>query len=191
MSDLAYLDATSALELFRHRKLSPVDLMQAVISRAQATEPAVNALPRRYFDQALVVARQAEARWVRVEARPLDGLPVAIKDSTDVEGQPTSLGSLSVSDQPATRSSVMNARVLAAGGVPHARSATPEFSCAHYTHSRLSGDHAQSLAARHNAGRIVGGRGRRACGGKRDACHRIGHRGLDPAARGLQRSGGI
>jgi amidase len=44
-----------------------------------------------------------------------------------------------VSDRPATRTAVVNARVLAAGGIPHARSATPEFSCAYYTHSRRWG----------------------------------------------------
>ena len=41
MSDLelCYLPAVKALELFKARKLSPVELMQAVIARAEAVEP--------------------------------------------------------------------------------------------------------------------------------------------------------
>ena len=41
--DLCYLSATDALRLFRARELSPVELTQAVIDRAEAVEPIVNA----------------------------------------------------------------------------------------------------------------------------------------------------
>ena len=42
-SDLCYLPATEALEAFRSTRLSPVDLLRALIVRADETEPHLNA----------------------------------------------------------------------------------------------------------------------------------------------------
>jgi len=41
-AELCYLSAAEALRLFRKKKLSPVDLMEAVIRRAEAVQPKVN-----------------------------------------------------------------------------------------------------------------------------------------------------
>ena len=41
-TELCYLSATDALELFRAKKLSPVEYMQAQISRAGEVEPSIN-----------------------------------------------------------------------------------------------------------------------------------------------------
>ena len=60
---LCYLPASDALALFRRRELSPVELMQATIDRVEAVDPVVNALPIRFFDEALAAARKAEARY--------------------------------------------------------------------------------------------------------------------------------
>ena len=49
--------------MFRSRELSPVELMQATIARIEAADPAVNALPIRFFDEAFAAARDAEARY--------------------------------------------------------------------------------------------------------------------------------
>lgn len=50
MTDLHYLSALDALAGFRSRDLSPVELMSAVIARAEVTEPAVNALAATHFE---------------------------------------------------------------------------------------------------------------------------------------------
>ncbi|MEU6998770.1 hypothetical protein [Nonomuraea sp. NPDC046570] len=68
MTDLAYLSATEALRLFRSRQLSPVELMNAVVERAEAVEPAVNALSERTFEEALVGrGHRGTGLWHRVE----------------------------------------------------------------------------------------------------------------------------
>ncbi|MBV7393231.1 amidase [Mameliella sediminis] len=141
LSDLAEISAVEALARFRDRSLSPVELTKAVLARAEATEPAINALPLRYPEAALAAAQEAEARYLGRAAAPraLDGLCVAIKDSTDLAGQPSAAGSLLSGDAPAQGTSIANSRVLAAGGIPHARSATPEYSCASVTWSRKWG----------------------------------------------------
>jgi Asp-tRNA(Asn)/Glu-tRNA(Gln) amidotransferase A subunit family amidase len=63
-SELAYMPAVEALARFRDRSLSPVDLTEAVLARAEATEPRINALPLRYPEAARMAAREAEARYM-------------------------------------------------------------------------------------------------------------------------------
>jgi amidase len=138
--DLCYMPATEALARFRDRSLSPVELMRAVIARAEATEPGLNAITFRHFDEAMDGARKAEGRYARGgRVRPLEGLPVAIKDESYIKGKPTSNGSLILKDHVADHTSPVNDRILRAGAIVHARTATPEFSCAGYCWSRLWG----------------------------------------------------
>jgi len=141
MTDLHYISATDALARFRSRELSPVELMEAVIARADAVDPAVNAFCHTYYDRALEQAKQAEAVYARrpEDARPLEGLPVALKDEVDVEGEPATMASLVYRDEVAGSTGPTAERILDAGGIVHARTTTPEFSCAGFTHSRLYG----------------------------------------------------
>lgn len=138
--DLCYMTASEALAQFRAKKLSPVELMQAVIARAESTRKKVNAFTYTYYEEALAAARKAESRYATgARTRPLEGLPVAIKDESFIKGKPTSFGSLIYKDFVPETTSPINARILKAGGIVHARTATPEFSCSSVTHTRLWG----------------------------------------------------
>ena len=64
-NDLPYLSATEALARFRARELSPVELMTAVIERAEAVEPVINAFAATFYEQALSAARAAQERYAR------------------------------------------------------------------------------------------------------------------------------
>jgi amidase len=139
MSDLHYVSATEAIARFRDRRLSPLELLDAVIARADEVEPTVNALCHERFDEARSEARAAEARYARGDARPLEGIPLAIKEEEEVAGQPWTQGSLIYKDLVAEHSSVFARRMLDAGAIVHARTTAPEFSCALFTHSRLNG----------------------------------------------------
>ncbi|MGO4634004.1 amidase [Streptomyces sp. 2RAF24] len=140
-TELAYLPATEALRRFRDRTLSPVELMGAVIARAEATEPTVNALAERTFDAAMEAARAAEARYAgKGEApRPLEGLAVATKEEQPIAGRLATDGSLAFKGEIADETHPVVERILAAGGIVHARTTTPEFSSAAFTQSRLWG----------------------------------------------------
>ncbi|MCB2137395.1 MAG: amidase [Rhodobacteraceae bacterium] len=139
-NDLCYLSATDALAAFRTKALSPVELLQAQIDRAATVEPRVNALTFTHYDRAMEEAKAAEARYARGEPKgALDGLPVAVKDEGYIAGLPTSGGSLIQKDFVPDTTSPVNERVLAEGGIVHARTATPEFSTAGYCWSRLWG----------------------------------------------------
>ena len=72
---LHYLSAVEALEKFRNRELSPVELLQATIEQSELWEPHINAFSHTFFEQAMEEARASEARYVRGEPMGvLDGL---------------------------------------------------------------------------------------------------------------------
>jgi aspartyl-tRNA(Asn)/glutamyl-tRNA(Gln) amidotransferase subunit A len=141
MEDLHYLSAVDALRLFRTRELSPVELMTAVIDRAEKVEPTINAFAATRYEEALEAARAAERRYAGGTDAPraLEGLPVAVKEEAPIAGQLNTLGSLPLKDEVADHTAVFVQRILDEGGIVHARTTTPEFSCTAVTWSRLWG----------------------------------------------------
>lgn len=138
--DLCYMPAHQALAQFRAKTLSPVELMSAVIARAEAVQDRLKPFTYTHFDEAMDLARKAEAKYARgARTRALEGLPIGIKDENNIKGKPTSSGSLILKDYVAEVTSVNNQRILAAGGIVHARTATPEFSAAGTCWSRIWG----------------------------------------------------
>jgi amidase len=139
-TELCYLTATEALAKFRAKQLSPVELMQAVIARAEKIQDKLKPFTYTHYEEALDLARQAEAKYAKgKKTGALEGLPIAIKDESYIKGKPTSFGSLITKDFVPEITSVNNQRIMKAGGIMHARTATPEFSCASICHSRLWG----------------------------------------------------
>ena len=138
--DLCYLSADAAIAAFKAKTLSPVELMTAVIAQAEKVKDSLNHFTYTHFDEAMDQARASEARYAKgAPLGSLDGLPVGIKDESYIKGKPTSNGSLIMKDFVAEETSTGNARIMAEGGIVHARTATPEFSCAGVTWSKLWG----------------------------------------------------
>lgn len=115
--------------------------MAAVIARAEAVEPDINAFGDTFFDEAMDAARQAEARYMGrgPKPRPLEGIAVAVKEESAVKGQRATQGSLVYKDYVPDYTIPCVERIIEAGGIVHARSTAPEFSIAAFTHSRLWG----------------------------------------------------
>ena len=108
-------------------------------ARADAVEPTVNAFTERRTEEAAAAAKASAERYATGEdIRPLEGLPVALKEEVPVEGWRMRYGSLAV-DEVADETAPIAERIFAAGAVVHARTTTPEFSCTGYTHSKLWG----------------------------------------------------
>jgi aspartyl-tRNA(Asn)/glutamyl-tRNA(Gln) amidotransferase subunit A len=92
--ELCFTSATELTRSIRSRALSPVELMQAVIARAERLNPALNAICTPTYESALAAARQAEAAVMRGDRLgPLHGLPMTIKDLAFTRGVRTMGGS--------------------------------------------------------------------------------------------------
>jgi len=140
-SDLCYISACEAIEKFKARVLSPVELLNALRQRAREVEPRINAFSYDRFDLVMDQAKQAEAAYGRGDSslRPLDGIPIALKNEMTMAGENTTQGSLLLEDNIDTETHPMVQRLLDAGGMIHARTNVPEFCCTSFTHGALYG----------------------------------------------------
>jgi aspartyl-tRNA(Asn)/glutamyl-tRNA(Gln) amidotransferase subunit A len=139
--DIAFLPATRLLALYRTKDLSPVEVAAETLRRLERFEGSLNAFILYDPETATVQARAAEARWQKGEpAGPLDGVPVAIKDTLLTRNWPRLLGSRTIdSNQKWDEDSPVTARLRAAGAVFFGKTTTPEFGWAPVTNSPLTG----------------------------------------------------
>jgi aspartyl-tRNA(Asn)/glutamyl-tRNA(Gln) amidotransferase subunit A len=141
MPDLQYMSAHETLELFRRGELSPMEHLEGLIEQVETHDAVLNAVVDRRYDEARAEARAAEQRYLgKGDApRPLEGLGVAAKEEQPMVGRPWQQASLALVDNVATYDHPIIERIQSAGGIIHIRTATPEFSCAGFTHSKLWG----------------------------------------------------
>ncbi|MCX2747254.1 amidase [Arthrobacter sp. MI7-26] len=160
MTELHYLDATSALTLFRSRELSPVELLESLIYRTEAVNGSINALTETLFEEARLEARRAATAYARGrDLTPLLGLPVAAKEKHGLKGRTLSQGLMAKKSDIARHDHPVIERIRRAGGIVHARTTTPEFSCATITHSPLWGVTRNPWNQRYSPGGSSGGAG--------------------------------
>lgn len=148
-AELAFLDAHTARDRFRSGDLAPTALLEAVLTRIEAVNgdgehPGVNAFTEILADSARAAARAADAAYAAARPGdaplpPLLGIPVATKEKHGIarltleQGLAACRGDIAAAHHPVVE------RVLAAGGVIHGRTTSPEFSCATTTHSPMWG----------------------------------------------------
>ncbi|MGW1189386.1 amidase [Streptomyces sp. NPDC002559] len=83
--------ADSARELAEGTTTS-TEQVSAALRRIEASQPVLNAFRHLRADAALAEAAEADRRLAAGERLPLLGVPVAVKDDTDVAGMPTHFG---------------------------------------------------------------------------------------------------
>lgn len=98
-SELTDLSVGRASKLIARKEISPVELVDACLARAEAVNPTINAFIDIYHDQARAVARAAETmiqagHWLG----PLHGIPLGLKDIIGLKGQITTAGSKVMAD---------------------------------------------------------------------------------------------
>jgi len=126
--DLCFTPAVELLKLYRTRKVSPLEVMQAVLARIDAVNPAVNAIVTLARDAALREARRATASLRRGAAlAPLFGVPVGIKDVTPTKGIRTTYGSKLFEGHVPDEDALVVQRLRAAGAIVIGKTNTPEF----------------------------------------------------------------
>ncbi len=124
----------------RDRRLSPVELTEAHLRQIETHNPQLNAFVVLLAGPAREAARQAEARMMRGRRlSALDGIPVTVKDSFDIQGLPTLCGSRLRQDHRAARDATAVARLRAAGAVILGKTNCPEFLMNYETDNHITG----------------------------------------------------
>ena len=141
-SDLFKMTAVEAVKRLKAREISPLDLIEASARRTAEIELAVNALPTVCFDRARDHAKRimaGTANEAEGEAGWRAGLPVSIKDLTDVAGVRTTYGSPIYADHVPEKSHPLVERIERKGGLVVAKSNTPEFGAGGSTFNEVFG----------------------------------------------------
>ena len=136
--ELIKADACALVERLKRGEVTPHDLLDALEARIAAVDASVNALPTLCFERARAHADRLMKLPVD-ERGVLAGMPVPIKDLSDVAGVRTTYGSLVFKDHVPARSDILVEHLEANGGIVYAKSNTPEFGAGANTFNEVFG----------------------------------------------------
>ncbi|MGD3110031.1 amidase [Streptomyces sp. YGL11-2] len=131
-------------------------LVQRCLERITATQDTVNAFRRVRAEAALDEAAAADRRLAAGERLPLLGVPVAVKDDTDVAGEPTAFGCAGLFP-PKARDSEVVRRLRAAGAVIVGKTNACELGQWPFTEGPAFGDTRNPWNLAHTPGGSSGG----------------------------------
>jgi len=126
--------ACEILDLLSARAVTPTELLDALEARIDEVDGAVNALPTLCFDRA-----RARAAIGDLANTQLKGLPVAIKDLTEVSGVLTTFGSPIFANNVPDTSDILVETLERNGALVYAKSNTPEFGAGANTFNEVFG----------------------------------------------------
>lgn len=107
--------ATEMLDALDSREVSSRELIELHIERIERHDDGLNAIAVRTFDRARAAAQVADDARARGDRAPLLGLPMTLKESTQVAGLPQSAGILALKDYRPIEDCVIARRVFDAG----------------------------------------------------------------------------
>ncbi len=128
------------VDMVRDGAISPVELVQAHLKQIASRNPQLNAFSIVLADEALAEARARQREIERGEPLGLlHGVPVTVKDSFDVAGLSTRVGSRLRTGHHASEDSTVVARLRSAGAVLLGKTNTPEFLASYETDNFITG----------------------------------------------------
>lgn len=137
MNEILDLPAREQVARIAAGRLSAEELMRATLARIGDVNGGLNAIVSlRDVDTLMQEARGADRA---AGGGPLRGLPVAVKDLSDVKGLPTSQGSPAFAGQIAAADDPHVARMRAAGAIFIGKTNTPEFGLGSHTYNPVHG----------------------------------------------------
>jgi amidase len=127
-------DATSLAELIKKKEVTPAELLQTAIARAEEVNPRINAVVTKLYDLANEQLKKVDSN------APLAGVPYLIKDlGPQLKGTRYTCGSRILKDFISPENSVVTDRMIAAGLVIFGKTNTPEFGLTPWTEPELFG----------------------------------------------------
>ncbi|MFT4569146.1 MAG: amidase [Hyphomicrobiaceae bacterium] len=135
-----YCSARELAKAIRTKKVDPLDVVDGYLERMDAINPRLNAVVWRRDEELRDEARELALAIGRgEELGPLAGVPIPIKDLTDVAGWPTTFGSRGAEGRIATETAHVAAALRDAGALLMCRTNTPEFGTVSVTENELFG----------------------------------------------------
>ena len=154
------MDAEDIVSAVTRGDISIDTVVEDSLTRCAAVQEKLNPFTGIYADEARQHARKATARLKQGGTpRPLEGVPVAIKEFTPIRGKITSRGSVALKDCVEDIQPVLVERLEAAGAIIVARTTTPEFAHSSFTRSPLYGHTRNPFDASRSCGGSSGGAG--------------------------------
>ena len=163
--EYATFDATALAEAVRRRSLSAAEVLEAAIARAEAVNPALNAIASRLYEP----ARRQAAHLVE---GAFAGVPWAVKDlGHPIAGAPLTNGSRAFRDAVGSQDAELIGRFRTAGLATFATSTSPEFGLTVTTESTLYGPTRNPWNLERSAGGSSGGAAALVAAGVLPAAH--------------------
>jgi amidase len=133
-TEVAFAGAARQAELVRAGEVSSRELVDLYLERIERLDPQLNAFRVVLPARARAEAQEAEKRRASGDDAPLLGVPIAVKDCHDVEGELTTHGT-GCFDEPAADDSELIKRLRAAGAIVIGKTNLPELAFAMFTES--------------------------------------------------------
>lgn len=155
-AELAFAPASEQIDLLRDRQVSARELVELCLERIERLDPKLNAFRVVMEEKALAEADRAQERLDGGEHAPLLGLPIAIKDDTDVEGEVTADGTAAYGE-PVRADAEIVRRLRAAGAVIVGKTNVPELTAWPFTETETWGATRNPWNPDHTPGGSSGG----------------------------------
>ena len=154
--DVCFAGVAGQLALLADGGVSSAELVAACLGRIGDVDGRLNAFREVFDERALADARAADARRAAGEAAPLLGVPVAVKEDTDLAGLPTPYGTDAVSRVAVADAEVV-ARLRRAGAVVVGRTRAPELCLWPFTETDFAGATRNPWSLEHSPAGSSGG----------------------------------
>jgi len=158
--ELCFASAVDIAARVREKKVSPIEVTEAFLTRIDKINPQLNAYVTLTPDLARETAKRAEAAVMAGAALgPLHGVPFSVKDLVFTAGVRTTAGSRVFRDFIPEADSIVVARLKAAGGIMLGKTNTPEFGYKGTTENLVFGETRNPWALDKTPGGSSGGAG--------------------------------
>ena len=160
MSDVAFAGMVRQAEMVRRGDVTPSELIELYLERIERLDPELNSYRVVLPERARAEAKRVEQRLAAGEGErmALAGVPIALKDVEDLEGEVTCWGTAGF-DEPAAADSEMVRRVREAGAVVLGKTNLPELAICGFTETEAWGVTRNPWDLDHTPGGSSGGSG--------------------------------
>tara|TARA_B100001750_G_scaffold137408_1_gene109354 strand:- start:3886 stop:5307 length:1422 start_codon:yes stop_codon:yes gene_type:complete len=142
MNDLIKFSARQVFNLLRSGEITPYDLLNAALLRIKETNPSINSIPTLCIDRAENQINKMKSTYSAKSNNSIGflyGIPLVIKDLTDVQGVRTTMGSKIFADHIPKKSAEIIKTIEKNYGIILGKSNTPEFGAGANTFNEVFG----------------------------------------------------